>query len=435
MPHETLLAVVSPATIPHSTAAPVSPWTQFRRKLLWIVLIAFLLRLVIVLPRARHFHYENDESTNISTSLARGEGFANPFGTPTGPTSWLPPLYEWINAGAFIVFGIKTKASAAVMLALNSLFDSIAIVPIFLAAYRTFGQKVALWSAWTWALFPYAIYWAIHTNWDTCLSTMVMTFAFWLTLEVGGGAGWKTWIWFGIIWGVSALSNTATLAFLPFGAAWILWRGRDEFAATLTKGIVAAAICTAIMTPWLVRDYVTFRKFIPIRGNFGLELWIGNSPEANGTWQWWLHPSQNVLEMQKYEQMGEVAYVAEKGREAKQLIRENPGRFAKVSLMRFVYYWAGVPRAEKSELVFQLRQAGFLGFSVLAIWGAIRAWRQRACGYALYALLLLSFPTIYYFVFPHARYRHPIDPELVILSVYLIAEAMRGSKREDLTPV
>lgn len=409
---------------------------HFRRTLLWICLIAFVLRLAIVLPRARHFRYENDESTNISASLASGEGFANPFGIKTGPTSWLPPLYQWINAGVFLVFGIKTKASAAIMLALNSLFDSIAIVPIFLAAYRTFGQRVALWSAWTWALFPYAIYWAIHTNWDTCLSTMVMTFAFWLTIELGDGASWKLWIWFGAIWGVSALSNTATLAFLPFAAGWILWRRRDELAATLTKGIAAAAVCIAMVTPWLVRDYTTFHKFIPIRGNFGLELWIGNSPEANGTWQWWLHPSQNVLEMQKYMNMGETAYVAEKGREAKQLIRENPLRFAKVSLFRFVYYWAGVPRAEKSEFVFQLRQAGFLGFSLLAIWGAIRAWRRRACGYALYTLLLLSFPTIYYFVFPHARYRHPIDPELVILSVYLIADAVRGTqlRRKSASP-
>jgi hypothetical protein len=222
---------------------------------------------------------------------------------------------------------------------------------------------------------------------------------------------------------VSALSNTATLAFLPFAAAWILWRRRSELGPTLLKGIAAAAICIAMVTPWLVRDYRVFHKFIPIRGNFGLELYIGNTPGANGTWQWWMHPSQNVLEMKQYVALGETAYVAGKKREAMQLIRENPLRFAKVSLFRFIYYWAGVPRAEKYEIVEDLRQSLFLGFSVLAIWGAIRAWRKRLPGAALYALLLLSFPTVYYFVFPHARYRHPIDPELVVLSVYLIAEA------------
>jgi 4-amino-4-deoxy-L-arabinose transferase-like glycosyltransferase len=391
---------------------------------LWIVLVAFLLRLAVLMPRVRHFHYENDESTNISVSLAGGQGFANPFGVKTGPTSWLPPMYQWIMAGVFKVFGIKTKLSAALILALNCLFDSVTVIALFLVALRTFGEKIAWWSAWTWALFPYAIYWAIHTNWDTCLSTMVMTFAFWLTLECARGVGWKTWAWFGIVWGVSALSNTATLAFLPFAALWILWRRRQELAPTLVKGLVAAAICIAMVTPWLVRDYRVFHKFVPIRGNFGLELYIGNTPGANGTWQWWMHPSQNVLEMRQYLALGETAYVAEKKREAMALIRSDPARFAKVSLFRFVYYWAGVPRAEKYEIIEDLRQSLFLGFSVLAIWGAIRTWRQRVPGAALYVLLLLSFPTVYYFVFPHARYRHPIDPELVVLSVYLIAEAM-----------
>jgi 4-amino-4-deoxy-L-arabinose transferase-like glycosyltransferase len=405
-----------------------SLWRSVRRRLLWIVLVAFLLRLVVMMPRVRHFHYENDESTNISTSLASGQGFANPFGTPTGPTSWLPPLYQWIMAGVFKLFGMKTRASAAVILALNSLFDSITIIPIFFTAYRSFGQKLALWSAWGWALFPYAVYWAIHTNWDTCLSTMIMSFVFWLTLEVEHDSRLRIWLAYGLVWGLSALSNTATLAFLPFAAGWILWRRRRNFGATLRGGLVSAALFVAIITPWLIRDYLTFHKFIPIRGNFGLELYIGNSPGANGTWQWWLHPSQNVLEMQRYVSLGEVNYVAAKKREAAELIRQDPGRFLKVSLVRFIYYWAGVPRAEKYQIVESLRSSLFLGFSVLAIWGALRAWRQGVAGAALYGLLLLSFPTIYYFVFPHARYRHPIDPELLILALYLIAEARRGSK-------
>ena len=29
---------------------------------------------------------------------------------------------------------------------------------------------------------------------------------------------------------------------------------------------------------------------------------------------------------------------------------------------------------------------------------------------------------VYYFVYPHARYRHPIEPELVILAVFLLSE-------------
>ena len=37
-----------------------------------------------------HFH--------IACSLAKGNGFANPFGDPTGPTAWMPPILPAIIA-------------------------------------------------------------------------------------------------------------------------------------------------------------------------------------------------------------------------------------------------------------------------------------------------------------------------------------------------
>ena len=41
--------------------------------------------------------------------------------------------------------------------------------------------------------------------------------------------------------------------------------------------------------------------------------------------------------------------------------------------------------------------------------------------------LILCYPAIYYFVFPYPRYRHPIEPMIVILGVFLISEAeVRG---------
>ena len=40
----------------------------------------------------------------------------------------------------------------------------------------------------------------------------------------------------------------------------------------------------------------------------------------------------------------------------------------------------------------------------------------------LFFWLILSYPALYYVVFPHPRYRHPIEPELGILIVYVISE-------------
>jgi hypothetical protein len=143
----------------------------------------------------------------------------------------------------------------------------------------------------------------------------------------------------------------------------------------------------------------------------------------------YLQPNLNNLEFEKFQSMGELAYAAECKRLALGWVRENPGRFAAVSLKRFFYYWNGVPKPSDSRAPWDFRNSLFLATSVLAIWGAGRAVRQKARGAWLFAGLILTYPTTYYFVFPHARYRHPIEPELLILAVFLLVQTGRQLSR------
>jgi hypothetical protein len=185
--------------------------------------------------------------------------------------------------------------------------------------------------------------------------------------------------------------------------------------------VLASIFFVATISPWLVRNYEVFGQFVFIRSNFGAELRLGNGPGADGTWMSYLHPTQNELALKQYEQMGEMAYVAERKREAVEFIRADYGRFAWISFKRFVYYWSGRPRSsESSDLV---DNSAFLASSVLAFWGLGLALRNRKPGAWLFFWLLLSYPAIYYFVYPHSRYRHPIEPEMAILIAYVISEA------------
>jgi hypothetical protein len=63
------------------------------------------------------------------------------------------------------------------------------------------------------------------------------------------------------------------------------------------------------------------------------------------------------------------------------------------------------------------------------MWGLGRALRQERPGAWLFAGLIATYPTVYYFVFPHARYRHPIEPELFILIAFLLCEARTRTTR------
>jgi hypothetical protein len=71
----------------------------------------------------------------------------------------------------------------------------------------------------------------------------------------------------------------------------------------------------------------------------------------------------------------------------------------------------------------------FLASSVAAFWGLFLMAKQRRHGWPLYAAALLVYPLVYYFVFPHPRYRAPIEPLITILIVFLFSETSTLKKR------
>jgi len=405
-------------------------WAKARTSFFWMVAIAFILRLGLIFLNHTYKFYSVDhnfsfgwEMGSIGRSLAAGQGFSNPFNQPTGPTAWEPPLYPFLVAGVFKLFGIYTIASAIVLLAINSFFSALTCVPIFLIARRCFSEKVAVWTAWLWALLPSVMYWATRWVWETSLAALLLAVIFWLTLVMAERDGWAPWLEFGLLWGIAGLTNTSLLSFLPVSGLWI-WRHRWKNGKRSLGGVaLASVVFIACIAPWIARNHRTFGKFIFIRDNFGAELRIGNGPGADGTWQEYLHPSQNVYEMRRYQALGEIAYVAERKREAIAFIREDYGRFFGLCVRRFIYYWGGVPKLSEIAWLTPFKNSVFLASTVLAFWGLGRALRRRVPGAWLFFWLVLVYPAVYYVVFPHPRYRHPIEPELGVLIVYVVSEA------------
>jgi 4-amino-4-deoxy-L-arabinose transferase-like glycosyltransferase len=364
----------------------------------------------------------------VARSIAQGHGFSSPYGGNTGPTAWEPPLYPHLMAGVFKVFGTYTHASAWVLLSINSLFATLTCIPIFLIARRTFSERIAAWSAYTWALCPYVWYWSVHWIWDTTFTPFVLACIFLIALRLQGWPGLRGWILFGAVYGIGALANPTMLAFLPFCGLWI-WRQRYRRGLPSLAGIALSSIVFfAVLSPWVIRNYEVFGRFVFLRDDFGLQVRLGNGPSADGMLMAYMQPNLNRLEFEKFQSMGELAYAESCKRIAFDWIRAHPQRFAAVSLKRFFYYWNGVPRNTSSTAPVDFRTSAFLATSILALWGLGRALRQRKPAAWLFAGLVMTYPTVYYFVFPHARYRHPIEPELLILIVFLLSEVRLPSR-------
>src|SRR5271166_2928127 len=153
-----------------------------RSSLVWIVLVALALRLVVMSfvyqertdPARDHWRL-GGEAGRIARFIAQGEGFSNPLFGKTGPTAWLAPVFPYLLAGIFKIFGIYSKASAIATLALDCSFSALTCIPIYFIASKNFGEDAAVWAGWIWAFFPYAIFFSADFIWATTLTTLLVS--------------------------------------------------------------------------------------------------------------------------------------------------------------------------------------------------------------------------------------------------------------------
>ncbi len=414
-----------------------------------IFLVALLVRLIyITVARSYRFHALDDhfefgwEVGRIGRSLALGRGFADPFiPTGTGPTAWLPPLYPLIIGAIFRVFGVYTQVSGWVLLAINSVFGAATVPAIYEIAVRCFGggeysqrgRKIALWSAWIWALYPATMQYSVRWIWETSLTTLLLAWALVVTLRLRGigeewkgltDGGWGLWIWLGLLWGLIGLSNATPLLLFPVCVVWLIAGVRDRRRA-IAGAVFAGVVFLACLAPWTWRNWRVFHSFIPIRGNLGAELWVHNGPEDNGFPRGIVVFSQP--ELRSYVSMGEVAYVRERGDWAKAYIRSRPGRFLRLSLERVYWFWMNLPHPlEDHPFTEAVREATFGFLSVTGWLGLLLAIRRKILGAWLFAAAFVLIPVTYYFVTVGARFRHPLEPLLVILTVNLFVSTERS---------
>ena len=382
-----------------------------------IFLAGLVVRLVyITVARSYRFHPALDhfefgwEAGRAGRSLALGRGFADPFvPSGTGPTAWLPPLYPMIIGAVFRVFGIYTRLSGWVLLAINSLFGAATASAVYEIAARCFGdsergKKNALWSAWIWALYPATMQYSVRWIWEMSLTTLLFSWALVVTLRLRGvGNADKArslsraglWSAFGLLWGWIALSNATPLLMLPVCGLWILAGVADKRKA-VAGAALSAVVFAACIAPWAWRNWEVFHIFIPTRGNFGAELYVGNGPQSNG-FPWGITVFSQA-DLALYARMGEAAFVRERGRLANESIRANPKHFLELSLKRAYFYWVNVPHPAENHWMLEFMREGV--FSVLSVtgWlGLFLALRKRVPGAWLFASAFVLLPVTYYF--------------------------------------
>ena len=88
-----------------------------------------------------------------------------------------------------------------------------------------------------------------------------------------------------------------------------------------------------VLSPWIVRNYLVFHRFVPVSDAAGFALYVGNNPKAtiliNETPDPQFPPGMSEIDRGYYVRKFALKFIV-----------ANPRRFVQLALQRLYYYWS-----------------------------------------------------------------------------------------------
>ena len=407
---------------------------SFFRTVGLIFLLAFAIRVFLVMQLKEYRELDRPETVRTAISLAQDGTFSNPFPTPTGPTAHVAPLYPWILSLIFKAFGTGTKGEfVKQILTCAAVALQYALLP-FVASAWGLSARIGALAGFLGASFGVLhIWYDLETkgNFEYAFVSLALILLFLLTLRCLDPKHGKITdgIALGIAWGFTLLlAPSAVLIMIGFTAFLILRRG------LISLSLTSVFCAVLVLVPWTIRNYQVFGHVFFIRDNFGLELSASNNDSAwptvhqNHAKGNPRHPFSDLQEATKLRTEGERNYYQGRLHEAEGWIRAHPGRFFRLTLNRIWYFWFSTERplggAErtsailvKSVLLWCITTAGFLGVAL--------AVRRRQDAGILLAIIVAVYPVSYYLVQFETRYAYPIQWCMLVAACSAVT-ALRG---------
>lgn len=377
-----------------------------------------------------------------------------------------PPAYPYFLAGVYAVFGHDYLAARVVQFALGL----VSVVLVHGFTRRWFGPSEGLVAA---ALA--ATYWIFLFFEGELLAPVVLVpLVLGALATLAGCAGRPSAgriAAAGLLLGLATLARPNVLAFVPVAALWLAWVGRRRGTRRAAgSAALVVAVAAAVVVPAAIRNYRASGEWVWITANAGINLWIGNNPEADGTtpaipdlealtgdagWTCFDYPnvvrglSRHLDRPLSYKGASEY-WAAKAGR----FILDRPVRFLELCAKRAALFWGpsevgnnrDVHFARRGSVVLRAVPVTFPVVLALAVTGGALLWtdlRRRPDDRARERMaifgLVTSFVGVYFLSFVPfffaARYRVPVIPFLMMLGAYAIVRVVRSVRGREVRRV
>lgn len=365
--------------------------------------------------------------------IARGEGFRLSVQFPIEKDdiiTYQGPLYEYVLAGMYAAFGHRWEA-AWLLHALLRAATALLLVAICKKIFR--GDARPGWiAAVLFGFSPDLIeIGAMLTTETVFIFLSILTVYFFM--RAFERITWWNVIPLAIAFSAAILTRSTVILFsLPF-LAWFIQR------KAFAKMVLFGLICGALLTPWAVRNYETYHRFLPTMANFGYNFWMGNRIGGDGE-------GGNIPELQAaIDRLGPIDANYYAMGQFTSFVAAHPAAYAGLTASRTVKYFSflrpmgfwfyqsgwkqAVFIASSVAWAFLLFVTSFAGVSL-----ALRKERKTELAYlaAFGAVMVVPIVPILF----ETRYRLPIYPFLAIFGGLFLSRwwsAKREYQRDLIT--
>lgn len=406
-----------------------------RRRLLWIGLFGFAVGVRViaagVLDAVHHPHvYEYDE---IARSILAGHGFSFGHHGEVLYRSYVAPLYPWVCAAVYALFG----GSVVAVLMVQILADATNALLIGQLGERLATLQVGLVSGLLVACHPGLIVYSSLKAHPLTLDALCVTVVLWQLVHLEAERTVRRSIRCGVTIGLSMLSRATSIVFLPMGVAWLFVTGsRRERKAELTRALVMVVCAGLVVAPWLIRNGLMHKRLLFQTTSWEL-FWRGNNPHATG--HSYVDATRTVLGTLPPEAVAELRGLPNEVQQAAwfrdralSFILANPQAFAGLTLKKFWHFWWMSPQG--GLLYPAWWRWGYQAFyGVIVCLGLLGIGYLRSAGRTpqrhvamLIGGLALAVSLVHSLYYVEGRHRWVIEPTLILMAGWGMAGLQRS---------
>lgn len=354
-----------------------------------------------------------------------------------------PPLYGYFLGGLFSLLG---RGFYPIRL-FQILIGSLSCLLIYLIAKRLFNRYVAIVAGSISALYGIFLFYEV-----SFLGSFLVIFTLLASLYLVILSRRRYWLLIpsGIFLGLSILGRPNLLLVPPGVILWLLiWEGSKGKVA-LKNSVYFLMGLFIIIAPVTIRNYCLSRDFILITSHGGINFFIGNNPQADGTYK---VPQQMGGTQKDALDFAERVAKQEMGRDIPlsqisnywykkglNFILTQPGAYLKLLLRKISLFWHSyeIPLetnyyfARRFSSVLKLPLFTFFLISPLALLGIILTLKENKAEVRLILIvLLLIFISVVLF-YVTSRYRLPCVPLAIILASFSIMRILSELRKRNL---